>query len=76
MITCLVHYFKPVSNYPLYPPTVATLVHILPTTWAMEAMTDLSMRGLGLVAVLPEIAILLGYAVIFFVIGARRFKWE
>lgn len=60
----------------MYPPTVATLVHILPTTWAMEAMTDLSMRGLGLVAVLPEIAILLGYAVIFFVIGARRFKWE
>jgi ABC-2 type transport system permease protein len=60
----------------LFPPTVATLVHILPTTWAMEAMTDLSMRGLGLAAVLPEIAILLGYAVIFFAIGVRRFKWE
>jgi ABC-2 type transport system permease protein len=60
----------------LFPPTVATLVHILPTTWAMEAMTDLTMRGLGLVAVLLEIAILLGYAVIFFVIGVRRFKWE
>lgn len=60
----------------LFPPTVATLVHILPTTWAMQAMTDLSMRGLGLVAVIPEIAILLGYAVIFFVIGVRRFKWE
>lgn len=60
----------------LFPPTVATLAHILPTTWAMEAMTDLTMRGLGLVAVIPEIAILLGYALIFFVIGVRRFKWE
>jgi len=60
----------------LFPPTIATLAHILPTTWAMEAMTDLTMRGLGLVAVIPEIAILVGYAVIFFVIGVRRFKWE
>ena len=39
-------------------------------------MTDLAVRGLGLVAVMPEIAILLGYALIFFVIGVRRFKWE
>ena len=31
----------------VFPPTVRTIVHILPTTWAMRAMTDLVMRGEG-----------------------------
>jgi ABC-2 type transport system permease protein len=42
----------------------------------MQGLTDLSMRGLGLVDILPEAGVLLGFAAVFFVIGVRRFKYE
>jgi ABC-2 type transport system permease protein len=60
----------------LYPEAARTAVQVLPTTWAMQGLTDLSMRGLGLVEILPEAGVLLGFAVVFFVIGVRRFKFE
>ena len=60
----------------LFPPTLQRIVHILPTTWAMQALTDLTMRGEGLLAVLPEIGVLLGFAVVFFVVGVKRFRYE
>lgn len=64
--------------YPLelFPPGVQTVVHVLPTTWAMQALTDLTMRGQGFAAILPEVGVLLGYALVFFVIGVRRFRFE
>ena len=60
----------------LFPPTMQKIVHVLPTTWAMQALTDLTMRGEGLLAVLPDIAVLLGFAVVFFVVGVKRFRYE
>jgi ABC-2 type transport system permease protein len=42
----------------------------------MQGLTDLSMRGLGLVDILPEAGVLLGFAAVFFVIGIWRFKYE
>lgn len=58
----------------LFPPTMQTVVKVLPTTWAMQGLTDLSMRGLGMTAVLPETAVLLGFALVFFIIGIFRFR--
>jgi len=60
----------------LFPPALQTAVKVLPTTWAMRALTDLSMRGQGLAGVLPEIGALLGFAAVFFVVGVWRFKYE
>jgi ABC-2 type transport system permease protein len=60
----------------LFPPAIRTAVHVLPTTWAMQGLTDITMRGLGLRAVLPEATVLLGFALAFFVIGVRRFRFE
>ena len=64
--------------YPLelFPPSVQTIVKILPTTWAMEGMLDLVLRGRGLVDILPEAGVLLGFAALFFVIGIWRFRYE
>jgi ABC-2 type transport system permease protein len=59
-----------------FPPAVRTAVHVLPVTWAMEGMTDLTMRGQGLAGVLPEAAALLGFAIVFFILGVRRFRYE
>ena len=41
--------------YPLelFPPTIQNMVKILPTTWAMQGMLDLVLRGGGLQDILP-----------------------
>ena len=64
--------------YPLelFPPFVQTAVKVLPTTWAMQGMLDLVLRGQGLVEILPEAGVLLGFAAVFLAIGVLRFKYE
>mgnify|MGYP001447763124 FL=1 len=64
--------------YPLelFPAVVQQAVKILPTRWAMEGMLDIVLRGRGLSAVLPEAAVLLGFAALFYAIGIWRFRYE
>ncbi|GAB4490499.1 MAG: ABC transporter permease [Anaerolineales bacterium] len=64
--------------YPLelFPQAVRTAVHILPTTWAMQGLLDLVLRGRGLVDVLPEAGVLLAFAAVFFMVGVWRFRFE
>lgn len=60
----------------LFPPAVQTAVHILPTTWAMQGLSALTMRGATLPDILPFAAILCSYAIVFFTIGVIRFRAE
>ncbi|MCA9936364.1 MAG: ABC transporter permease [Ardenticatenaceae bacterium] len=60
----------------LFPPAMQTAVKILPTAWVMQGMTDLIRRGQGLAGILPEAGVLLGFAVVFFVLGVWRFRFE
>src|ERR1051325_6035165 len=60
----------------LFPTTVQNIVKILPTTWAMQGMLDLVLRGGGLLDILPEAGVLLLFAVIFFSVGVWRFRYE
>lgn len=60
----------------LFPSFVQTAVKILPTSWAMQGLLDLVLRGQGLSAVLPEAAVLVGFAVVFFAVGVWRFRYE
>lgn len=64
--------------YPLelFPQFVQSAVRVLPTTWAMQGMLDLVLRGAGLAEILPEAGVLLGFALIFFAVGVWRFKFE
>lgn len=64
--------------YPLelFPPAVQNAVRILPTTWAMQGMLDLLLRGGGVQEILPEVGVLLGFATIFFGVGVWRFRYE
>jgi ABC-2 type transport system permease protein len=64
--------------YPLelFPSIIQTAVKILPTTWAMQGLLDLVLRGRGLLDILPEAGVLLGFAVIFIAIGTWRFRYE
>jgi len=60
----------------LFPPAVQTAVHVLPTTWAMQGLSDLLMRGAGVAEILPETAVLGAFAAVFFVVGIWRFRYE
>ena len=64
--------------YPLelFPPAIQNVVKVLPTTWAMQGMLDLVLRGGGLQEILPEAGVLLGFAVLFFSVGVWRFRYE
>jgi ABC-2 type transport system permease protein len=60
----------------LFPGFVQTAVKILPTTWAMQGMLGVVLRGQGVVEILPAVGVLLGFAVLFFTVGVLRFKYE
>ncbi len=60
----------------LFPRVVQTLGRIFPTTWAMQGLLDLVLRGKGWMDVLPEAGVLLGFALVFFAVGVWRFKYE
>jgi len=60
----------------LFPQAVQNAVKVLPTTWSMQGLLDILLRGHGLIDILPEAGVLLGFALLFFVIGILRFKYE
>jgi ABC-2 type transport system permease protein len=52
------------------------LPQIVPHYWANRAFNDLMIRGLGLAGVTVEIAVLLGFSGLFFVVGLWRFDFD
>jgi ABC-2 type transport system permease protein len=60
----------------LFPAAMQNIVKVLPTTWAMQGMLDILLRGQGVTDILPVAGILLGFAAVFFTIGVLRFKYE
>jgi len=53
-----------------------TIGKVVPHYWALQAYNDLTIRGLGVADILPELGILAGFAVVFSVIGLLRFKFD
>lgn len=49
---------------------------VVPHYWANRALVDLMVRGGSLADVMVEMAVLLGFTVVFFAIGVWRFKFE
>jgi ABC-2 type transport system permease protein len=60
----------------LFPEFVRNAVKVLPTTWAMQGLLDIVLRGLGLSEVLLEAGVLLGFAALLFAVGVWRFRYE
>jgi ABC-2 type transport system permease protein len=53
-----------------------TIGKAVPHYWALQAYNDLTIRGLGVADILPELGILAGFVVVFFIIGLLRFKFD
>ncbi len=64
--------------YPIefFPQFIRDVVKIFPTTWAMQGMLDIVLRGQGVAGVWQESLVLCGFALVFFSIGVWRFKYE
>ena len=57
-------------------PTLTAISRLVPQSWAIQGLQDLMVRGLGMQAVLPEIAALLAFSLVFFLVGAWRFDFD
>jgi ABC-2 type transport system permease protein len=60
----------------IFPQGAQTLAKFLPTTWAMQGLNELVMRGGGIADILLPVGVLIGFAVVFLIIGAWRFRYE
>ncbi len=58
------------------PPLYQTVVKVLPSTWAMQGLTDIIVSGKGLSEVWINAVVLLIFAAIYFVIGVRRMRLD
>lgn len=58
------------------PPIMQRIALMIPTGWAMVALKNTVSRGMGVEAVLVPVAVLLGMAALFFVIGLSRLRLE
>jgi ABC-2 type transport system permease protein len=56
----------------VFPDTVRTAAHVTPHAWGNDAFSDLLASGAGLADVLPELAILLGYAAVLLALATWR----
>jgi len=56
------------------PPAMQTLALLTPHAWALSGYHDVLLRGLGLKDVLPESAVLLGFAASFFSLSLWRIR--
>jgi ABC-2 type transport system permease protein len=60
----------------IVPQWMQSLALGLPTGWAMRGFHDIITRGLDLNAILLEMGVLLGFGLLFLVVGVLRFKYE
>ncbi|BCB05212.1 ABC transporter permease [Bacillus sp. KH172YL63] len=72
--TCmLAGVYWPVEIMPDFFQDVATF---LPQYWGMEGFTELTVRGGGFTDIIAPVGILLGFAVVFLIVGLRRVRFE
>ncbi len=58
----------------VFPPFMRTLSHVAPHSWAVEAFHRLTEQGGGVVDIVPELAVLLGFAVALLAVASWRFR--
>jgi ABC-2 type transport system permease protein len=55
---------------------LGTIGKVVPHYWALQAYNDLMIRNKGMVDILPEVGILLGFTAVFFIVGRLRFRFD
>jgi ABC-2 type transport system permease protein len=55
---------------------IETISKVVPHSWAATAYYDLLLRGKGIADIMPELAVLAGFTLVFAVIGIWRFEFD
>ncbi|NNL99901.1 MAG: ABC transporter permease [Gammaproteobacteria bacterium] len=63
-------------SYQRYPEAVHPFIKLLPLTALNDGLRAIMLEGAALTALLPELAVLLGWIVLPLAIGLRVFRWE
>ena len=63
----------PISVMPAFMQKIAL---VIPHYWALTGFQDVIVRGQGMSAVLPVVGVLLGYALVFWVVALWKFRFE
>jgi ABC-2 type transport system permease protein len=58
----------------VFPEVMRDLSHVTPHAWAMEGLHHLLLQGGGLADVLPQVAVLLGFAAVLLAVATIRFR--
>ena len=58
------------------PAWMQSLAKLLPTYWGMNALQDVILRGADFSRIIPSTLILLGFGMLFLVVGSRVFRYE
>jgi ABC-2 type transport system permease protein len=64
----------PLAVMKVYSPAVWKVAHITPHAWGIEAYEEVIIRGGGLPDIVPQLAILAGFALVVFVAGSWRLR--
>ncbi|MBN8191945.1 ABC transporter permease [Bacillus sp. NTK074B] len=60
----------------IMPDAIQNVATFLPQYWGMEGFAELTVRGGGIADIAAPVGILLGFAVVFLVVGLRRVRFE
>jgi ABC-2 type transport system permease protein len=60
----------------IFPRWLQRITVVIPVRWAVDGLDAMTWRGLGLDAAVVPTLVLLGFAILFGVLTAARFRWE
>jgi ABC-2 type transport system permease protein len=60
----------------IFPQWLQQLTVIVPARWAVDGLDAMTWRGIGLSGAIVPVAVLLGFALLFWGIAMSRFRWE
>jgi ABC-2 type transport system permease protein len=58
----------------VFPPAMRTISHVTPHAWAMDAFREMLLNGAGLVQILPQLGVLMAFAVALLSFAVYRFR--
>jgi ABC-2 type transport system permease protein len=60
----------------VFPEWLQSISHVTPTYWAVEGLSAMTWRGLGIGEAVKPIAVMLGFTMVFAALAMWRFRWE
>lgn len=58
----------------VFPAAMRTVAHVTPHAWAMDAFREMLLNNAGLVQILPQLGVLLGFAAVLLALAVWRFR--